>query len=193
MSEIYTAQELKDRLLSNDNRATAKPYLLLLQEKRTYIAHDEYDCGGVEDKFVEHYTGDYHTTDTKKEMINFFIDNGYELTSKILKNIKAYREGYYWETENVFLTDKGYEDHKKVNGHNLRKHRTYGIHAFRNKEIRSLFNLIDENIKLQEENEKLKKEQSKLTWVTCINCTARDTCKYAFDNYNTNGDCLAEK
>ncbi|MEQ8822859.1 MAG: hypothetical protein RIC14_00620 [Filomicrobium sp.] len=28
---------------------------------------------------------------------------------------------------------------------------------------------------------------------TCDECDARYTCPYAFDPYNTNGDCLAEK
>lgn len=28
---------------------------------------------------------------------------------------------------------------------------------------------------------------------TCNECTAQDTCEYAWDNYNTNGDCLASK
>lgn len=28
---------------------------------------------------------------------------------------------------------------------------------------------------------------------TCDECPARKTCKWAFDAYNTDGDCLAEK
>lgn len=28
---------------------------------------------------------------------------------------------------------------------------------------------------------------------TCHTCDAKDTCPYAWDWYNTNGDCLAEK
>lgn len=28
---------------------------------------------------------------------------------------------------------------------------------------------------------------------TCWDCTSKDTCEFAFDAYNTNGDCLAEK
>jgi hypothetical protein len=29
--------------------------------------------------------------------------------------------------------------------------------------------------------------------ITCENCPQADRCDYAFDGYNTNGDCLAEK
>lgn len=39
----------------------------------------------------------------------------------------------------------------------------------------------------------LREELEKLEWVTCVKCLARKTCQYAFDPYNTNGDCLAEK
>lgn len=28
---------------------------------------------------------------------------------------------------------------------------------------------------------------------TCDDCSARKTCDFAFDSYNTDGDCLAEK
>ena len=28
---------------------------------------------------------------------------------------------------------------------------------------------------------------------TCNDCSDKETCIYAFDLYNTNGDCLAEK
>jgi len=28
---------------------------------------------------------------------------------------------------------------------------------------------------------------------TCFECNVRETCEYAFDNYNTRGGCLADK
>lgn len=31
------------------------------------------------------------------------------------------------------------------------------------------------------------------TIFTCDTCPSNDTCEWAFDGYNTNGDCLAEK
>ena len=33
----------------------------------------------------------------------------------------------------------------------------------------------------------------KLSWITCTTCPEQMTCAFAFDQYNTNGDCLAEK
>lgn len=38
------------------------------------------------------------------------------------------------------------------------------------------------------EDHKIKSEE-----YTCYNCNAKDTCEYAWDDYNTNEDCLAEK
>jgi len=29
--------------------------------------------------------------------------------------------------------------------------------------------------------------------LTCTDCDAKETCPFAFDPYNTHGDCLAEK
>jgi hypothetical protein len=161
MSKFYTAKELKERMNSNDNRCTAKPYLLLLQKKVKYVAHDEYDNGNTEDVWVEYYTGDYMEADSKEELIDCFVENGYcnddgTLDKEILESIEKVRYSYFWETQNVFLTDKGYQDHLDVNKHNLREHRTYGIHAFRNKEMESLLNLVDNYVDLEEKVDKMK-------------------------------------
>ncbi len=29
--------------------------------------------------------------------------------------------------------------------------------------------------------------------ITCTNCPDNDVCEFAFDGYNTDGDCLADK
>ena len=33
----------------------------------------------------------------------------------------------------------------------------------------------------------------KIVDCTCVNCPINDTCIYAFDDYNTDGDCLLDK
>lgn len=159
MNDVYSAQELKERIENNDNRATAKPYLLLLQRASQRVCHDEFDHGYDRVVYVEQYSGDYGQYDTLEELRKSFREY-YDDEDKLLEE-KHWREFKIEETyitENVFLTDKGYEEHKEVNGHNLSKHRTYGIHAFRNKEIRSLFALIDSNIEKDLEIAELKKQ-----------------------------------
>jgi len=39
----------------------------------------------------------------------------------------------------------------------------------------------------------LKDYQLNLSDFTCLGCKYKETCGYAFDPYNTNGDCLANK
>jgi hypothetical protein len=173
MKKLFTATELKERIKNNDNRATAMPYLLLLQTKERYIAHDEYDSGNVKDIWVEHFTGDYLWSESRDALIALLKTLETD-TEEIIKSIQHHREGCFWRTDNVFLTDEGYKDHKTVNGHNLSEHRTYGIHAYRNKEIESLFNLIDENIKQQQRIEDL--ENFLKDMELCSHCASNETC-----------------
>ena len=154
MSNIYTAQELKERIESNDNRGTAMPYLLFLQERRELVAANDY---GDSYKWVENITGDFCTFNTKEEA-KAFLRNDYLDDDECEfdgNDIQKYAYHEIWETQNVFLTDKGYQDHLKENSHNLKEHRTYGTHAFRNKEIRSLYALIGKVISLEEEKKEL--------------------------------------
>jgi hypothetical protein len=37
------------------------------------------------------------------------------------------------------------------------------------------------------------REDPKPEETTCWTCPAKDTCEFAFDGYNTNGDCLENK
>jgi hypothetical protein len=67
-----TFTELHERIKANDNRCTAKPYLLLLRERREYVAHDEYGDG--EEVYVD-LQGDYHKTETLEEMIQYYKDH----------------------------------------------------------------------------------------------------------------------
>lgn len=138
-----TIDQLAERVIHNDNRCTAQPYLLLLQEKRTYAAHPEYGTD-TEQVWVETVYGNYKRFTSESEMIEWFKeyegDPEFEPAEGI--HYETYREGYYWETTNVFFTDKGYQDHLELNAHNLGEHRTYGIHAFRNPEMKLILETL---------------------------------------------------
>lgn len=153
--KYFTARELKERLKNNDNRATARPYLLLLRNKRKIIVDGDFSG---EKRWVENTSGDFHTADTKEELIKkikSWHEDDEEFRIKDY-SITSFYEDIFEETINVFLTDQGYKDHLKVNGHNLEDHDTYGIHAWRNKEMASLVNLIDENELLENKLHKIK-------------------------------------
>jgi hypothetical protein len=156
MSDFYTAQELKDRIDSNDNRSTAKPYLLLLRERRKISCDPEHAYDGYE--YVEQLSGDYVAFENLEKAIDWLSEDDPDYKYRESDVVKWYYQEID-ETVNVFLTDKGVEDHYDLNRHNLRNPNTYGIHAFRNKEMRSLFNLIDDNIS---KSEKIADLESKL-------------------------------
>lgn len=54
--------------------------------------------------------------------------------------------------------------------------RTYGPHPIIENQVRDA----------------LKPEHRKVTY-TCSDCDKSKKCKWSFDDYNTNGDCLADK
>lgn len=161
--DLLSAKELKERIDNNDNRGTAKPYLLLLQRKEEVIANCEFRYDGI--KYVENVSGDFTTYESRSAAEKDLRENYYNDPEHIFK--KGDIERYYYiethVTENVFLTDVGYQDHMKENGHNISRlrngHRTYGTHAFRNREIKSLFALIDTCI---EQEERIKELESRI-------------------------------
>ena len=136
-------QELLDDMKNNDSRGTASPYILLLEECRPYVANEQY-ASCTRTKYVENITGDFSTNENKEELINLIREYlGEDDWSPGYSDITKYEEGTCYKTVNVFLTDKGYEKHRRLNGHNLGEHRTYGIHAFRNPEITTLLEALE--------------------------------------------------
>lgn len=150
MSKLFTATELLERMRNNDNRMTKDPYLLLLREKREVVVDKDY---GGKPCWVEHVTGECISKETKEELVKelrgYYEDDNWEPSSRDVS--KIYVDKYEY-TVNVFLTDKGYQEHMEVNGHNIPDHDTYGIHAFRNKEIESIFDIIKRMAEIEKEN-----------------------------------------
>lgn len=133
-----------------NNRGTAKPYFLVIKTKKWRVANDEYATGETrtvrvdmeydpkEFKNFEEYTKWYKVCDpdAQDERIRHEWNN---LPEHILEA--------YDEEDNVFFTDRGYEEHMRLNGHNVRRGgevHTYMKHAFRNPEMEAVFKLIEE-------------------------------------------------
>jgi hypothetical protein len=128
--------ELRNNLKTQDNRSTAKPIFFLLQEKRTYVCHEEYDSGYEEDIWVERLSGDYCRFKSQADVISWLKENYPEHTGQVQGiHWDTFKMGCYWNTVNVFFTEEGYKQHLLLNEHNLGEHRLYVIHAFRNPEI----------------------------------------------------------
>lgn len=139
---------LQSRILNNDNRCTAFPYLLLLQEKEEYVTKEGY---GNDTKvvYIETISGDYNEAESLGALISLWNDglDEDEKTDKWIEgdNYEKHTVGYYWKTVNVFFTDLGYQEHLEKNAHNLKEHRTFGIHAFRNDEMNHIYKTLNIN------------------------------------------------
>lgn len=133
---------------SQDNRGTAKPIQFLLQVRRDYVAHPDYNLGSTTRWFHSELQRDFETREEAEKALADYGFKGKELKEKI-EELEELEIGHYWETEQCFLTERGYKQHIEINGHNLRHYKKYVVHAFRNPELRSLFDaikaLINEN------------------------------------------------
>lgn len=127
---------------TQDNRATANPIQFLLQVKQEYVAHPEYNWR-VE-RVWRHPEMEGRSSESYDEVVRWLSDYGYEgeKLEKEKENIEELQMGHYWETNQMFFTEKGVKQHLELNRHNLGDYRDYVVHAFRNPEMKELFNAI---------------------------------------------------
>jgi hypothetical protein len=81
---------------------------------------------------------------SEQELIDAMVENGWtkEDAEKERKNIWRAEGEHYWDTEQAFLTKEGLNRHIEQNRHNLRSPRDYVVHAFRNPEMKELYDAI---------------------------------------------------
>lgn len=127
---------------SQDNRSTAKPILFLLQRKQEYVAHPEFNH--QTETIYHHHEMENGSCKSFDEAKQWLIDYGYEgeRLEKEIENIEEFQMGHHWDTEQAFLTESGLKKHYELNGHNLRNHRDYVVHCFRNPEMSELFEAL---------------------------------------------------
>jgi len=61
------------------------------------------------------------------------------------EGLETFEEEEYFEEENIFFTEEGYQEHVRLNGHNLGRkgeYHSYVRHAFRNPEISDLLKAV---------------------------------------------------
>lgn len=142
-------EELKKEYLSQDNRATAFPIYVTVQELfcvgvmlEGYSAICPYGDGETRTEYYIDGDGDRDAYETKEEAIESlkeqFEDDPVSL-GEAVENIRELNIGYIWTPVEFFLTIKGAEEYMKANTHNHGKLRTY-VHHFerRNFEMREL-------------------------------------------------------
>ena len=139
-------EELKKEYASQDNRCTAYPIYITVQELICVgIMADGYSVSGDGENKIEYRIngdGDPDVCDTKEEAIRLlteqFEDDPVSL-GEAIENIEELNVGYLWVDVEFFLTIKGAEEYMKANAHNHGKLRTYVKHfERRNFEMREL-------------------------------------------------------
>ena len=148
-------KEFMNRVKTQDNRGTASPYYFTVCCKKE-VAVPEGSTGNV--KYYDSNSCESYTYEELKKRFkewNDDDDDDTEWNEEDDENFEEYQEKYCqkydvdedYEYENVFFTEKGYEDHIKLNGHNYRhfkKYYSYVKCAFRNPEIEGLFKALED-------------------------------------------------
>lgn len=158
---------LANAIDSQDNRATGKPYFFIIKKERWRACKEGYASGTSRKVWVD-FEGDPTTWHSKEEFMKDRIaDEMYGTTpagdpeayekallevtqeaDQAWEEFEEFEEEQYFEEENCFLTYAAYEEHVRLNGHNLGKrggdYHSYLKHAFRNPEMQSLFEAIGE-------------------------------------------------
>lgn len=136
---IEWIRDFLKRIDSQDNRATAAPILFLLQRKVKYVAHPEYHHHT--ETIFHHPEMESLEFSRREDAEKWLAEYGYEgeRLAEEISNIEEFEMGHHWETDQAFFTAEGVKRHIEINGHNLREHRDYVVHCFRNPEMRELF------------------------------------------------------
>ena len=147
-------EKLKQEYATQDNRATAYPIYVTVQELVCIgVIADDYsvDCpyGDGETKIKYRHPaleGEYNSAHELREALSEEFE-GDELEAKIQEEEKL-NVGYIWHPVEFFLTIKGAKEYMRANAHNHGKLRTY-VHHFerRNFEMRELLEMIGFKVK----------------------------------------------
>jgi len=153
--DILFIKNLSNEMKTQDTRATAQPYgLILLQEK------EELRPSGFGDGYVAVHDSEsyYSFKDLVKGLEDYYgmdnVDLGgatslYELqdTAEALQyniDVYAFEKDHVPNkmSSNFFITEKAYHDYIDRDGHNLVKPQSFGIHLTRNSEMENLYKII---------------------------------------------------
>ena len=149
-------EELKKEYAEQDNRSTAFPLYVTVQElvcvgvmANGYGVSCPYGDGETKTEYYAEDNGNFDTHEEAVECIKqgFADDEDVDLKEAI-EDIKELNVGYIWHPVEFFLTIKGAEEYMVANKHNHGKLRTY-VHYFerRNFEMRELLEELGFKIK----------------------------------------------
>jgi hypothetical protein len=142
---MFSPEEIGSRMRTQDNLATAPPYIIALQEEVEVFAQE-----GNGDK-KKYWDGEAcHSWNSLEEFrARFKDDYTPEEVAKFEKDLVEYEVKFEWVDRNWFFTQEGYDEHLRLNGHNYGrgpsvtgKVRPYIRHLFRNPEMKAVWDLL---------------------------------------------------
>jgi hypothetical protein len=145
-SDLKFLRELSHEIKTQNNHCTAHPYYYVVRTWRDFVAPAGF---GDRQVLVDWNGGDPQTFADEKHARKYYRD--LELTdeesAKRLEKLEQYGMYELPQYENVFFTQKGYEEHMRLNGHNYRPPYSrdpgfFVMHAFRNPEIKTLLDIV---------------------------------------------------
>lgn len=171
--DIEFIKNLSHEMKTQDTRCTAQPYGLIILEKKTRVLPQ-----GFGDEHIAVYDSMEFTFE---ELLEFFEDD--EESMSLLKehdSLRSLQNSYEAQKLNIdvydisreleanennanfFLTEKAYYEHIKRNGHNLSEPQSYGIHLFRNAEMKRLVEVVHKLAEVLDEDFKRIKNEHKV-------------------------------
>lgn len=166
--EIDFIKNLSKEITTQDTRCTAKPYGLIIGEKKRVVT----DYDNCQEKAIYWNECDYDTFEDWFEAIKDYylegnrtniivdyiqkhcsdIDDVRNYESELYRLMDECPRAYGYNIEevfnpdghgvNFFLTDKSAKEFLERNRHNLTNPFTYGIHLYRNQEMKQLIDII---------------------------------------------------
>jgi len=145
--EIERIKELQFNMLHQNNRGTAPPLLLEIQD----VVY-EYTNGEVPEKYEYLHNDDFESIyygndaeDILKQLKVDAYDNEKILDDDILYTIENNMKGiiYKYVVKGVFFTEKAAKEHLRSNDyHYTQSVRIWGAHAWRNPEMELIFKIV---------------------------------------------------
>jgi bisphosphoglycerate-dependent phosphoglycerate mutase len=125
-------RDLARKIETQDNRCTAKPYFFVIQKKQWRVTRNGYGHGETRTCRLD-FEGDPTAYYSKEEWLQHCRE--YEIdpdrAERKWDDMEEFEEEAYEEEDNCFLTQAAYEEHLRLNGHNLCRgeHWSYLKHA----------------------------------------------------------------
>jgi len=153
-----TIEQIANEYVTQDNRVTAFPYALLVIEeelvnsedgevigiyspnaaemyyydslKPTELLQEAKDCTVDDEEMIDDLEEEFNDISCADDLLQFYIKY-IDLDARLY----TFNREYARKGEQMFLTESSAKAHIEMNGHNMKKPTTYGIHVFRNPDM----------------------------------------------------------